>query len=152
MINSKVKIISIGYSVPENSFTQEEIFAVLGYPQRFWRVFKESGIEKRHLWVPPGEAKEASWQQQQEAYRDGAVKLSLQAIDECLDGRSAGDIACVVYGSCTGFTPGPTVAHYLAKELRLKPSTYYTNISGHGCESGFPGPRRSYDFAVATRI
>ena len=115
MINSKVKIISIGYSVPENSFTQEEIFAVLGYPQRFWRVFKESGIEKRHLWVPPGEAKEASWQQQQEAYRDGAVKLSLQAIDECLDGRSAGDIACVVYGSCTGFTPGPTVAHYLAK-------------------------------------
>ena len=143
------KIISIGFSVPEHSYSQEEIFDELRYPQRFWRVFKESGIDKRHLWVPPSEAKEANWQEQQERYRVGAVKLSLQAIKECLDGRSTGDIACVVYGSCTGFTPGPTVAHYLAKELGLKPSTYFTNIIGQGCESGFPGLRRAYDFAVA---
>ncbi|MFH1646617.1 MAG: 3-oxoacyl-[acyl-carrier-protein] synthase III C-terminal domain-containing protein [Chloroflexota bacterium] len=149
MMNSP-QVISIGFAVPEKSYTQEEVFAVLKYSQRFWRVFKESGIEKRHLWVPPSEAKEASWQQQQDLYRDGAVKLSLQAINKCLDGRSAGDIACVVYGSCTGFAPGPTVAHYLAKELVLKPSTYYTNIIGQGCESGFPGLRRAYDFAVAT--
>jgi len=93
----------MGYAVPEHSYTQEDIFAVIGYPQRFWRVFKESGIEKRHLWVPPGEAKKLSWQEQQDTYRVGAVKLSLQAINECLDGCSAGDIACVVYGSCTGF-------------------------------------------------
>ncbi|MBA7716461.1 3,5-dihydroxyphenylacetyl-CoA synthase [subsurface metagenome] len=150
MINSKVKIISLGYAVPENCFTQEEIFRAIGYPQRFWRIFRESGIEERHLWVPPCEAKKLSWQEQQDIYRVGAVKLSLQAIKECQDGRSVGDIACVVYGSCTGFTPGPTVAHYLAKELGLKPSTYYTNIIGHGCESGFPGLRRAYDFAVAT--
>ena len=144
------KVISIGFAVPEISYTQEEVFQALGYPKRFWRVFKESGIEKRHLWIPPDEAKRFSWQLQQEAYRDWAVKLSLQAINECLDGRSAGDIACVVYGSCTGFAPGPTVAHYLAKELGLKPSTYYTNIIGHGCESGFPGLRRAYDFTLAT--
>lgn len=149
MMNSP-KVISIGFAVPEKSYTQEEVFQALGYPQRFWRVFKESGIEKRHLWIPPDEAKKLSWQQQQEAYGDGAVKLSLQAINECLDGRSVGDIACVVYGSCTGFAPGPTVAHYLAKELGLKPSTYYTNIIGQGCESGFPGLKRAYDFAVAT--
>ena len=127
------KVISIGFAVPEKSYTQEDIFTALGYPLRFWRVFKESGIEKRHLWSAPDEARWLSWQQQQETYRDGAVKLSLQAINECLDGRSAGNIACVVYGSCTGFTPGPTVAHYLAKELSLKPSTYYTNIIGQGC-------------------
>ncbi len=144
------KIISIGFAVPEISYTQEEVFRALGYPKRFWRVFKESGIEKRHLWIPPNEAKETRWQRQQEIYRVGAVKLSLQAINECLDGRSAGDIACVIYGSCTGFAPGPTVAHYLAQELGLQPSTYYTNIIGQGCESGFPGLRRAYDFAVAT--
>jgi alkylresorcinol/alkylpyrone synthase len=144
------KVISIGFAVPEKSYTQEEIFAELGYPQRFWRVFKESDIDKRHLWVPPGEAKKLSWQEQQERYRIGTVNLSLQAINECLDGRSAESIACVVYGSCTGFAPGPTVAHYLAKELGLKPSTYYTNIIGQGCESGFPGLRRAYDFAVVT--
>jgi len=144
------KIISIGFAVPEKSYTQEEMFQVLGYPQRFQRFFKESGIEKRHLCIPPDEAMKASWQQQQEAYRDWAVKLSLQAINECLDDNSAGDIACLVYGSCTGFAPGPTVAHYLAEKLGLKPSTYYTNIIGQGCESGFPGLRRAYDFAVAT--
>jgi len=147
---NKPKIVSIGFSVPDNIFTQEDVFQVLGYPQRFWRVFKESGIEKRHLWIAPDDAKWLSWQLQQEAYRDGAIKLSLQAVKECLDGRSAEDIACVVYGSCTGFTPGPTIAHYLAKELSLEPSTYYTNIIGQGCESGFPGLRRAYDFAVAT--
>lgn len=150
MVNSKAKIISMGYAVPEHSYSQASVFQVLGYPQRFWRVFKESGIEKRHLWIPPEDAVGLSWQDQQEIYRVGAVKLSLQAIYECLDGRSAGDIACVVYGSCTGFTPGPTIAHYLAKELSLEPSTYYTNIIGQGCESGFPGLRRAYDFAVAT--
>ena len=144
------KIISIGFAVPENSYTQEEMFQVLGYPQRFWRVFKESGIEKRHLWMPPDVAMKASWQQQQDSYRAGAVEVSLRAIKECLDGHSAGDIACVVYGSCTGFAPGPTVAHYLAEKLGLRPSTYYTNIIGQGCESGFPGLRRAYDFAVAT--
>ena len=147
---NKPKVISIGFAVPEKSYTQEEVFQALGYPQRFQRVFKESGIEKRHLWVPPYDAKKLSWQEQQDAYRIGAVRLSLQAISECLDGRSVEDIACVIYGSCTGFTPGPTVAHYLAKELGFEPSTYYTNIIGQGCESGFPGLRRAYDFAVAT--
>lgn len=144
------KVISIGYAVPEKSYTQVDIFQALGYPQRFWRVFKESGIEKRHLWVPPYDAKKLSWQEQQERYRIGAIELSLRAINECLDGQSAENIACVIYGSCTGFTPGPTVAHYLAKELGFEPSTYYTNIIGQGCESGFPGLRRAYDFAVVT--
>lgn len=147
---NKPRIISIGYAVPEKSYTQEEMFKALGYPQKFWRVFKESGIEKRHLWINPYEAQKLSWQEQEEAYQAGAVKLSLQATKECLDGRGVEDIACVVYGSCTGFAPGPTIAHYLAKELDLKPATYYTNIIGQGCESGFPGLRRAYDFAVTT--
>ena len=144
------KVISMGFAVPAKSYSQASVFQVLGYPQRFWRVFKESGIEKRHLWVPPGEAKEISWQQQQEAYRDGAVKLSLQAVKECLDGRNVEDIACVVYGSCTGFTPGPTIPHYLMRDMNFAPSTYVTNIIGQGCEAGFPGLKRAYDFAVAT--
>ena len=144
------KIISLGFAVPEKGYTQEEVFQVLGYPQRFWRVFKESGIAKRHLWLPPQMAIVADWQSLQEAYQAGAVQVSLQAVNECLDGRSVENIACVVYGSCTGFAPGPTVAHYLAKELGLEPSTYYTNIIGQGCESGFPGLRRAYDFAMAT--
>ncbi|GAJ05160.1 unnamed protein product, partial [marine sediment metagenome] len=121
---------------------------MLGYPQRFWRVFRESGIEKRHLWVAPTEAKRLSWQEQQEAYMEGALALSLAAIKNCLDGRSAKDIACVVFSSCTGFAPGPVIPHLLARELGLATDTYFTNIGAMGCESGFPGLKRAYDFTV----
>ncbi len=146
----KAKIISMGYSVPENYYSQEDVFLVLGYPQRYWRVFKESGIEKRHLWIPPEDAIGLSWQDQQDRYKEGAILLSLSAIRRCLDGRNPRDVACLTYGSCTGFAPGPTIAHYLAQKLELSPSTFYTNIIGQGCESGFPGLKRAYDFAVAT--
>ena len=67
----------------------------------------------------------------------------------CLDGRPPNIIGALVYGSCTGFPPGPAIPHYLARILDLKPSTYYINISAQGCESGFPGLKRAYDFAVA---
>lgn len=150
MINTKVKIISMGYAVPEHSYSQEEIFRAIGYPQRFWKVFKRSGIEKRHLWVPLGEAKKLSWQEQQEEYIRGAVALSKQAVLNCLDGRSPEDIACVVFCSCTGFCPGPTVGHILSKELGFSPRTYHTNIGSQGCEGGFPGLKRASDFTTVT--
>jgi len=144
------KIISIGYSVPDNSYSQEDIFNELGYPQRFWRVFRESGIEKRHFWVPLHRVRKLSWQEQQEEYIRGAVALSKQSILNCLDGRSPEDIACVVFCSCTGFCPGPTVGHILSKELGFSPMTYHTNIGSMGCEGGFPGLKRAFDFSTVT--
>jgi len=144
------QIISIGYAVPTHSYSQEEIFAELRYPKHFWRIFRDAGIERRHFWVPLPEIRRLSWQEQQERYVAGAVVLSEKAIIACLDGRDPKDIGCVIYGSCTGFAPGPTIAHYLAKLFDFAPSTYYTNIIGQGCESGFPGLKRAHDFVVAT--
>jgi len=125
LLNSKVKIISMGYAVPEHSYTQNEISQEIGYPGAFRRLFTEAGIEKRHFWVP-------------------------LAILNCLDGRESTEIGCVIYGSCTGFAPGPTVAHYLGRDLCFAPSTYYNNIIGQGCESGFPGLKRAFDFSTVT--
>ncbi len=147
---TNAKIISIGYSMPENHYTQEEIFQEIGYPGAFKRLFSDSGIEKRHFWVPLHRVRKLSWQEQQEEYIRGAVALSKQAILNCLDGRSPEDIACVVFCSCTGFCPGPTVGHILSKELSFSPRTYHTNIGSMGCEGGFPGLKRAFDFTTVT--
>ena len=144
------KIISIGYAVPELFYTQAEIFAELQYPRPFWRLFRDSGVDKRHFQVPLERVRHLSWQEQQEEYLVGATRLSEEAALVCLDLRSMDEIGCIIYGSCTGFAPGPTVAHYLGRQLGFAPSTYYNNIIGQGCESGFPGLKRAYDFAVVT--
>lgn len=144
------KIVSIGYAVPRNSYTQKEIFEELRYPKHFWRIFRDSGIDKRHFWVPLERLRKLSWQEQQEEYQRGATELSRQAISNCLDGRSPKDIGCVVFCSCTGFAPGPVIPHYLSKELGFKPQTYFRNLGSHGCEGGFPGLRTGMEFTIVS--
>lgn len=144
------KIISLGFATPSLSYTQQEIFEELHYPHHFRRIFMDSGIERRHFWVPLSKLRQLSWQEQEEQYIKGALSLSKEAMVKCLDGRDPKGISCLVFCSCTGFCPGPTIGHYLIKEFGLPPSTYHTNIGSMGCEGGFPGLRRAYDFTVAT--
>lgn len=148
----KPKIISLGYAIPEQTYNQEEAFQALGYPRHFWRIFRDAGIDFRHFWIPIEGSRKLSWQEQQDEYIRGAPILSEKAILACLDGRDPKEIGCLIYNSCTGFAPGPTIAHYLGQHLGFAPSTYYTNIIGQGCESGFPGLKRAYDFVVATGV
>ena len=150
MLNSNAKIISMSYAVPEHSYTQEEVFQELGYPGTFRRLFSDSGIDRRHFWVLLPRIRKLSWQEQQEEYIRGAVALSKQAILNCLDGRSPEDIACIVFCSCTGFCPGPTIGHILSKELGFSPRAYHTNIGSMGCEGGFPGLKRAFDFTTVS--
>jgi predicted naringenin-chalcone synthase len=147
----KPKIISIGYALPKYSYSQADIFTVLKYPHHFWRVFREADIDKRHFILPLEDIQKLSFQEQQETYLREAPKLSTKAMEACLDGLTPSDIGLVTYGSCTGWAPGPTIAHYLGREFNFSPSTFYTNIIGQGCESGFPGLKRAFDFAISTR-
>ena len=144
------KIVSIGTALPTNSHTQEEIFNELGYPPQFRRLFTESQINKRHFWVPLEKVRKLSFQEQQEEYLKGSIALSKKAILNCLDGRDPLDIGCLVFCSCTGFAPGPTVGHYLVKEIGLNVDIYISNLASHGCEGGFPGLKRAYDYSIAS--
>lgn len=146
----RAKVISIGYSVPQHAYSQQEIFDELRYPKLFRRLFTESAIKKRHFWVPPERVTKLSWQEQQEEYIKGAIVLSKEAVYNCLDGRGPEEIGCVVFCSCTGFCPGPTISHFLSKELSFPPGTYHTNIGSMGCEGGFPGLKRASDFTMVT--
>lgn len=144
------KIISLGYAVPEQAVTQEEVFATLKYPNPFWRLYRASGIEKRHFWVPLSRIRQLSFQEQQEEYKKGATELSKRAAINCLDKRNTKDTGCLTYCSCTGFSPGPTIGHFLAKEFNLPGDTYHCNIGSQGCESGFPGLVRAMDRTIVT--
>jgi len=145
------KIISLGVAAPQYAYSQQQVFDALQYPRPFWRIFRDSGINARQFCIPIERIRCLSFQEQQEVYRDQATALSQQAIINCLDGRSVHDIGCLVFCSCTGFAPGPTIGHYLAKELGLARDVSITNISSMGCESGgFPGLRRAADFVKTT--
>ncbi len=144
------KIISIAYALPENSYSQVQIFEELGYPKAFKRLFSQSAIDKRHFWVELERIRHLTWQEQQEEYKKGVLDLSKSALVNCLDGRDVGDIGCVVFSSCTGFFPGPVAPHYLSRELGFKPSTYFRNLGSHGCEGGFPGLRTAMEFTIVS--
>lgn len=120
------------------------------YTRPFWGLFKESHIDKRHFWIPLEHIRQLSWQEQQEEYLNGTITLSKEAISNCLDGRSPEEVGLIVFSSCTGFAPGPTIPHYLAKEIGFPSTTFFTNIGSMGCESGFPGLKRATDFVIAS--
>ena len=141
------KILSIGFKVPEKSYTQEYVFRALGYPRQFHRLFMDSGIEKRHFWNPL-EA-QLTWQQACEEYKKGAIWLSRRAVMACLDGRHAEDIGSVSFASCTGYEC-PGIMHHLADEIGFSKKTKYTNILGMGCEGGAPALWRAYHHTLAT--
>ena len=142
-----VKIISIGYAVPERSYTQEEVFEALRYPRQFRRIFLDANIDKRHLWLPL--ETELTWQQACEEYNKGAIALSRKAVKACLDSRDAGAIGSVSYASCTGYEC-PSIMHRLHSELGFSPNVVYTPILGTGCEGAAPALWRAYHHTLAT--
>lgn len=144
----KPKLISLGFAVPERSWTQEKTFSILGYPRQFKRIFLDSGIEKRHFWIEPERMKQLSWQEMCEEFEKGSIELSTRAISNCLDGRDIKDIGCVTFASCTGYLC-PSTVHRL--NMGFRADTFFTAVVGQGCEGGgFPGLKRAYDFTLAT--
>ncbi len=145
----KPQILSLGCALPPFRYTQREIFDSLHYPNRFWPLFRDGGIGARHFCVPFETLRRLTFQEQQQEYRRQAIILSKQAIMDCLDKRPS-DIGCLVYASCTGIAPGPTIGDYLVKEMGFAPNTRVVNIGMQGCEGGgFPGLSTAVDFTVA---
>lgn len=138
------KIISLGSAVPEKSYTQEEIFNSLKYPKAFWPIFRDSGIEKRHMWIPLGT--KLSWQEACEQYKIAAMSLSLEAAKQCLMGYDIKDIGCIVFGSCTGYQC-PSMNYLIAKELNLPRDIEHIPVVGDGgCAGSAPDIRLAVNY------
>jgi predicted naringenin-chalcone synthase len=141
------KIIGIGTALPAYVYGQRDIFDELGYNRHFWPIFRDAGIRQRHFAVPISEIKTLNFQEQQERYRREAARLSMAAAVDCLDGVPPAELGIIISAQCTAFGfPGPTLAHYLGRELGCGPGVFYENIASMGCEAGFPGLKRAWDF------
>lgn len=137
------KILSLGYGLPDKSYTQREMYEMLGYKSpRTWRIFENSGIDQRYLWTNPVGK---SWQELTEEYLKAAVELSRKAILECMDERSLKYIGCLTFSSCTGYTC-PGISHRLASELDMPDNLIHTNLLGMGCEASSPALSRAVDY------
>jgi predicted naringenin-chalcone synthase len=146
------KIIGIGTALPPHVYGQRDIFEALGYNHHFWPIFRDIGIQRRHFAVPVADIKTLSFQEQQEHYQREAAALSMAAARECLDRVAPEDLGMVISAHCTAFGfPGPTLAHALGRELGCGPGVFYENIASMGCEGGFPGLRRAWDYYIHSR-
>lgn len=146
----KAQIVSLGYALPAFTYSQEEIFACLGYPKHFSRIFRESQIQQRSFCIPIDRITGLSFQEQQELYREHAADLSVLAVLNCLDGRDPKTIGCLTYCSCTGIAPGPTIGHEIARRLAMRDDLIITNITAMGCEGGgLPGLKRAADYTLS---
>lgn len=141
----KPQIISIASALPDQCYSQREIYDLLGYKSsRVRSIFEGSGIEKRYLWQFPVEK---PWQELCEAYQAGAVELSRRAVIACMDGRPFSDIGCLIFTSCTGYTC-PGVSHRLAAVLDMPDNLIHTNLLGMGCEASVPTLSRAVDYVT----
>jgi alkylresorcinol/alkylpyrone synthase len=143
------KIISLGVAAPAFRYTEEQIFYALGYPHAFKRIFRDSEIEHRNSCVPLSELKILSFQQQQDIYRVEATKLGSAALMDAMDTRPVWNIGALVYATCSGLAPGPTIPNYIARDLKLPHDVTLINVASMGCGGGYPGLTAAVDYAKA---
>ena len=138
------KIVSLGMAVPSKSYNQLEVFQACGYPREFKRIFTENEIERRYFEVPMGG--QTSWQEMCDIYAKSTLRLSIEAVKVCADGRDLGDVGCIIFVSCTGLTV-PSMNYLIAKELNLSPYIEHIPIVGDGgCAGAAPGLRQAANY------
>ncbi len=171
---SNIYIHGIETAVPETSYPQEQIGTVMlaqidpesKGARLLRRVYKHSGIEKRHSVIrdyADGKHDGLFFDASSDSYKSPTTgarndlyavearklfrEVSSRAIENC-EGINRTDITHVITVSCTGFfAPGPD--YYIVKDLGLDPSTQRFHIGFMGCYAAFPALKMAEAFCVA---
>ncbi len=151
------RILGIGTANPPNRFSQQEIYELATKHYDFYRtpriqqIFMNSDIEYRHLYIDrEGFLPFESADELHRRYEKGAVEISLDAIERCLEDANVdvGEIDELVAVSCTGYLC-PGLSSLLIKELGLRRDVQRADLLGMGCAGAMPGVQRAYDFVKA---
>lgn len=145
------RVLSIGTALPPNSYTQEELANILGYTGLARRIFVDSPIKKRHLWIDPNRVRteQITWQMLCDGYQEGANALSLQAVKRCMEGYDLRDVGLIAFASTTGFQC-PALSYQIAAALKMNEDIYHLNNIGGGCQGLAPAFRSVVDYVRAT--
>ncbi|MFE7127756.1 3,5-dihydroxyphenylacetyl-CoA synthase DpgA [Streptomyces sp. NPDC057617] len=136
------RITAVGTAVPSASYTQEELLGIFGVTDpRIRSVFLNSGIQRRHLTLPPrdpdGFPRTETQAELLRKHTTSGLAIGREAIETCLKRLNAdpAEVAFLCCVSSTGFiTPG--FSALLIKELGLPPECGRLDVVGMGCNAG----------------
>lgn len=157
-------IYSIGRGIPANKVNQEQVAElvqqIFPYDKREMRrllpVFERAKIKERQLVVDlEWFLKKRSFEEKNNLYESHAIRLSLEAIDDCLTNEHFTrenipyeEIDFIVYVSSTGITTPSLDAHIL-NERSFREDITRVPMWGLGCAGGAIGLSRTADFLKA---
>lgn len=154
-----MRIASVGTAYPPYRYPQAEITASLekrrgkdsGESRLLNRIHSNCGVEYRHLMFPIDHLGcYSGFEQSNDAYIDGSVRLGQQAIQKALDraGLQPSDISAIFFASTTGIAT-PSIDARLVNLMGFSPSIKRTPIFGLGCVAGAAGVSRTADYVRA---
>ncbi len=147
-------IIAIGTAVPAYAHQQKEL---LGFMQQAYNLdaterrklaflYHQSAIETRYSVLPDFSQPQAEWNfipqdgsdfpnldVRMDIYQQKAMPLSVEAINNCLEGKIAtSEITHLVTVSCTGMS-APGLDLQIAEAMQLAPTIFRTSVNFMGC-------------------
>lgn len=140
---------AVGTAVPPHAYTQEEVARLAGYRRGAIRsLFLNSGIQTRHLALPPDHRLQTDPNWFARHYAEWSVRLGAEAARQALEraGSAGSEIDYVVASSCTGYLC-PGISQRIARELGARPTTKTANLVGMGCNAAIPALERATEFA-----
>ena len=155
-MSPSAKLVSLATAVPPNILSQSDVAAAAnqGFAARYndfervARVFKSSGIRRRHAVRPiDWYLAPLGWPERTAAYLDGACQLFVDAASRALEAAelNAAQVDTIVTISSTGIAT-PSLEARVAGRMGFRPDVERVPIFGLGCAGGVSG------FSIASRL
>lgn len=150
------RIVSIGTAVPPFCFSQEQVResarqhfrGKIDEVERLIRIFDNVQVDRRFFCVPlEWLAREHTFTEKNEEYKRWAEKLSVEAVERCLQGTGIGpkEVAHIVFVSTSGLST-PSIDAHLVNNLGFHHHVRRSPIFGLGCAGGASG------FSLCSRL
>ncbi|MGI8744552.1 MAG: type III polyketide synthase [Bryobacteraceae bacterium] len=151
------RIVSVATAVPAALWPQEAILERLAQHFPFYhnprvrQIFLNSGIESRHLAMPPEKfGPDNTADNLHEVFKQCSVELGKQAASQAMTQAGVGpaEIDLIAVATSTGYLC-PGLSARLARELGLQGNLRRADLVGMGCAGAMPALQRASDFVRA---
>lgn len=148
------RLISVGTATPPRAYTQNEILAWSNEKDpKIQRLFRNSHIERRHLYLPEpvdGQPPVESSQDLIDKHLRGALEIGPAAVTAALDplGLTPADVDFLVCISSTGFLC-PGLSAHVIKHMGFRQDIQRLDVVGMGCNAAVNGLQATTALAQA---
>ncbi len=141
------RLLSIAHALPLYTITQAQILSILAQakgrllPPRMAEILGNTGIEQRHIAMPPEYYFGArSWPDRAQVYEQAAKDLFAEAASKAIEdaGLTPADIGQIIFVSTTG-SMTPSLPSRMISEMGFAPQTRAVPLFGYGCAGGVIG-------------